>query len=172
MNKTFIFKYLTMLFVGLLVAACEPEVEPADDYLNTKIDDFEILYLKDAVLNEVNNSSFDCPADADEIDCILICHIPPGNPQKRKNLIIPTVAVQAHINHGHDKHDHHDFLGSCSQLDLYGSEAQNNPEYLIDPFSPPTDSTDLGNYQYCNPSLAIDLDCDEIDDETDLAIYY
>ena len=41
---------------------------------------------------------------------VLVCHIPPGNPQNANNIRISENAVQSHLDHG-------DFLGIC---DKYG----------------------------------------------------
>jgi len=37
---------------------------------------------------------------------VTVCHIPPGNPDARKTLYLPTSSVDAHLAHG-------DYLGSC-----------------------------------------------------------
>lgn len=43
-------------------------------------------------------------------DKVVVCHIPPGNPDNRHDICISPNAVQAHLDHG-------DKLGSCASCD-------------------------------------------------------
>jgi hypothetical protein len=40
------------------------------------------------------------------VDKVLICHIPPGNPDNRHDIVVGAPAVPAHLAHG-------DFVGTC-----------------------------------------------------------
>lgn len=40
-----------------------------------------------------------CPKDSSE-SCVVICHVPPGNPAAAHTIMIGASALQAHLNHG------------------------------------------------------------------------
>lgn len=40
---------------------------------------------------------------------IVICHVPPGNPNNRHTIEVSQNALQAHLDHG-------DYIGSCNEL--------------------------------------------------------
>ncbi len=47
---------------------------------------------------------------------VVICHVPPGNPDNRHTISISENAVDAHMNHGHNKKHadrERDYLGEC-----------------------------------------------------------
>ena len=50
------------------------------------------------------------PPDDQYEDKVLICHIPPGNPDNRHTIRVSENAVPAHLAHG-------DFLGPCPEDD-------------------------------------------------------
>ena len=185
------FKYFIILSLSQFLAACEPGQEMASDEMNSKIDAFEIVYLKE-VSNYIQDFSHNCPLESNKADCVTICHVPPGNPSNRKNLIIPAAAVRAHIKHGGPHHNHHDFIGSCSQIliddcaaeyedDCNSSNNNNQDQSLEDNESnngSPDDELDNNEQApsedepiYCEPTFENDLDCDGFDDKTDAPIY-
>jgi len=60
--------------------------------------------------------------NGDDEKKVLVCHIPPGNPQNAHNIRISENAVQSHLDHG-------DFLGIC---DKYGEiRDKKNPKIKI-----------------------------------------
>ena len=44
---------------------------------------------------------------ADGVEKVLVCHIPPGNPENEHTIVVGAPAVPAHLAHG-------DSLGECS----------------------------------------------------------
>jgi hypothetical protein len=48
--------------------------------------------------------------DEEEIDCIEICHIPPGNPGNMHTICVEEPAVYHHLDHG-------DYFGPCRESD-------------------------------------------------------
>jgi len=78
--------------------------------------------LPDATEEEIDEFATECPDDdsQDDIDdqskdkvCVLICHVPTGNPEGKHTLTIPTPALLAHIDeHGPDE-GVKDHLGEC-----------------------------------------------------------
>lgn len=57
--------------------------------------------LRQATPAELEAASVACPANAKgRVKCVHICHVPPGNPNAARTLLIPMEAVPAHLNHG------------------------------------------------------------------------
>jgi len=116
-------KILVLIFlVPLLNIACnkasnKDAASPVKDVAIVDGGDITpVLLLKNMDDEELEAVSEACPADSEHARCVVICHIPPGNVGNAKTLLIPHQAVNAHIHHGGDKHEHHDFIGNCDQL--------------------------------------------------------
>ncbi len=60
----------------------------------------------------------------DNDDKLLICHVPPGNPENEHEICISTNAVQTHLTHG-------DYCGPCTLLS--NSSLENSPNISIYP---------------------------------------
>lgn len=115
-------KVLTFLFSIIFIStACNKADNQgvATDGQNTIVDGAEItpvFLLKNMTAEEIEAVAEDCPAESDKPRCVVICHVPPRNPRRAKTLMMPLPALQAHLNYGSDQHNHHDFVGPCSQL--------------------------------------------------------
>ena len=57
------------------------------------------------VCDEILDVCVECDKEISEFK-VIICHIPPGNPEKQHTIIIGLSALPAHIEHG-------DTLGYC-----------------------------------------------------------
>lgn len=62
--------------------------------------------------------------------CVHICHLPPGDPQNSKDMILPLKASLAHLEHGGPNLEK-DYLGPCDQ---------NNPDPIDDNSDDSTDA--------------------------------
>ncbi|MCB0357770.1 MAG: hypothetical protein KDD40_12210 [Bdellovibrionales bacterium] len=194
-------KILFLVFLGsFAITACkntDSSELAANENTNGIVDGQEItpvLLLKNIDDQELSAVSEDCPIDSDQLHCVVICHVPPGNPSRAKTLLIPHSAVNAHIQHGSEKHNHHDFIGGCDQLPELTTAPNGCNAHNMDKnkhchnddhqgsVDDDTDSGDDSNGQsddstdqddsgedtpiYCNPQYPNDLDCDGFDDET------
>jgi len=96
-----------------------------DDDRDKKKNDFKDkkkdIQEKIKILKELIKKSRDKHNDDDEKK-VLVCHIPPGNPQNAHTIRISENAVQTHLDHG-------DSLGIC---DKYGEiQDKKNPKIKI-----------------------------------------
>lgn len=144
-----------------------------------------VMLLKNMNDLELEEVSELCPRESGRDWCVVICHVPPGNPAAAKTLLIPHQAFEAHVRHGSAKHNHHDFVGNCDQLpeldarhpgckngkkkkgcsinDDEGSDNDDEEGHQDDDSE--GEIEDPGPY-YCEPIFNSDLDCDGYDDET------
>lgn len=65
----------------------------------------------------------DGSAGDDDLNCregkVLICHVPPGNPENRHEICVGENAVRAHLNHGHaDSDEDRDNVGPCPPISV------------------------------------------------------
>ncbi|MCB0392042.1 MAG: hypothetical protein KDD58_12170 [Bdellovibrionales bacterium] len=197
-------KILILVFLGQITLIACKSTESLDlaenPHENSIVDGHDItpvLLLKNMDDQELEAVTEACPADSHKEDCVVICHIPPGNPTKSKTLLIPHSALNAHIHHGSDKHRHHDFVGGCDQLPELeidhshpGCNEKNNDknphcsnindddnnnsgetEEENDNTSNNDDSKTDDQPLYCDPITERDLDCDGIDDESGTPLY-
>ena len=115
--------------------------------------------------------------------CVKICHIPPGNPNQRKEMVIPITAIWAHLNHG-GKHKHHDHIGGCSQTpeSILNEEPEtdsttdtgsgSNSGAISDDLSAETEPTVQSELPlWCLENIERDADCDGIIDSTGEPIF-
>ncbi len=65
-----------------------------------------------ADLDELLDNEAECNGHSDQV-CVYVCHRPPGNPTNEKTKILPIKALTAHLNHGADHHNDHDYVGPC-----------------------------------------------------------
>ncbi|HEX4922478.1 MAG TPA: hypothetical protein VFV50_00260, partial [Bdellovibrionales bacterium] len=61
--------------------------------------------------NTGNHTEIMC--DSANEDCVLLCHVPPGNPSARHNILVGQPAVEAHLMNHDSGEDSHDYLGPC-----------------------------------------------------------
>lgn len=72
------------------------------------------ILVDEAEIEDLALHKVQCKLKKDESKiCIEICHLPPGNPENGKDMVIPLEALKAHLNHGSDHHLDKDFLGKC-----------------------------------------------------------
>jgi hypothetical protein len=174
-------KNLWVVCCVLFVLGCKSNSDgtsSTSSELNSIVDGADIVpvsLLKSLSEEELMAVSEGCPRGSGRDLCVAICHVPPGNPSKAKTLLIPHQAIQAHLKHGSNKHNHHDFIGNCDQLpDLKnpphpgcsnGKGKKPNCE-----IEDPGDDHDEDDHNdddpiYCDPLDNRDVDCDGYDDE-------
>lgn len=108
-------KISTIAFIGVVLAGCKQGVSisstdgsftvPVEGIaLKAAADDLRILEL------------YECK-DKGKKGKVLVCHVPPGNPDARHNICIGPKAVQKHLDHHHgedsDGVQYSDYLGDC-----------------------------------------------------------
>lgn len=148
-----------------------------------------VTLLKGLSEEELAAVSEGCPRESGRDFCVAICHVPPGNPSKARTLLIPHQAVQAHISHGSDKHNHHDFVGHCSQLpdltqphpgcvnskgkkkDCEDQDSSDNGDSGHNDGDHDHDDSQDDTPIFCDPLHSNDLDCDGYDDEAGTPLY-
>ncbi|MEQ1878182.1 MAG: hypothetical protein ABL958_16185 [Bdellovibrionia bacterium] len=74
--------------------------------------------LEKAEGEEGSEAEIACDPAAEE--CVLLCHVPPGNPAARHNILVGEPAVVAHLTN-HDRGEtSHDYLGECLDDETQG----------------------------------------------------
>ena len=92
------------------------------------------LYSQSAnqLTNSVNqyNGGDDCSdyICGDEDDKLLICHVPPGDPDNEHEICISPNAIQTHLTHG-------DYCGPCNSLSIPSQENSPNISIYPNPFT-------------------------------------
>jgi hypothetical protein len=96
-------RYWTIAFLfaslGLMAPACTQEAEDVEAVTETGLEMEEV--------NGSTGSGNQCNIECDGHK-ILICHIPPGNPENAHEICVGAPAVPAHLAHG-------DLCGQCQQ---------------------------------------------------------
>ena len=180
-KNSFVFKFFFSLSVFGFMGCNAPEGMQSAQSQNTIVDGSDInpvALLKDLSEEELTEVSEGCPIESGRDFCVVICHIPPGNPKNAKSLLIPHQAVEAHINHGGENHKHHDYVGNCDEIpestDNICKGNSKNCSPVDDEDS--TDSVDNDEYNnevpmFCDPLFITDLDCDGLNDDSMEPIY-
>lgn len=78
----------------------------------------------------------DCPSDDDGKEKVLVCHIPPGNPENARTVRLPQSAVPAHLAHG-------DYLGECKSESRHPTPVPTNVSTNTPPGVPTGISTQV-----------------------------
>ncbi|MGE4131943.1 MAG: hypothetical protein AB7F86_09910 [Bdellovibrionales bacterium] len=73
--------------------------------------------------------------------CVEVCHRPPGNPSKSKNMELPLSATCAHLHHG-GKHEDKDYVGPCFGEDMSGDHGSDDDSSSDDHSSDDNSSDD------------------------------
>lgn len=135
--------------------------------------------LDEASYDEISDYVALCEGHSDKI-CVYLCHRPPGNPEKSKNMVLPLTAVQTHLNH-HGSHQHKDYLGDCHSQDSTedeGSSEDSDDGAETDEESSNADNEGTGDSgldedlvggeipQWCHDVIDIDTNCDGYNDAT------
>lgn len=78
----------------------------------------DVIYLKQASVDDVSDYVVSC-GKSHKASCVVICHVPPGNPEAQHTIVVGLPALHAHMNHGSHGHHHgkiSDYLGECRDL--------------------------------------------------------
>lgn len=144
--------------------------------------DFQKVFTNDALIDDLINHKAECAPKKNKGQhqvCIQICHVPPGNPKAAKSMVIPVVALKAHLEHGHHNEVDRDYLGSCNNDGSEQTDTSNNVDNTTstDDTSSSTDTNSTTTQApapvptWCEPYLSIDSDCDGIIDSTGFPLF-
>jgi hypothetical protein len=108
------------------------ETEAVDDSNNNDSEqevEKPIVWLTEMSISDLEKNTQSCDGKVNRVKCIIICHIPSGNTEKYRSLMLPVEAIMAHLEHVGAKHDNHDFLGRCSDGLELGPEDKDDINY-------------------------------------------
>ena len=97
------YMYVFMLWMVLFFTACDQSMEIADSNLLPANWPYEALGV--SMQDPAKLAAAACGESGSKV---LVCHIPPGNPDARHTICIGNPAVDHHIAH------HGDYLGDCA----------------------------------------------------------
>lgn len=128
----FILKVFILFFYLLFSTGCESEDiivvnnEVGEPVITEKIN------LLNATPLDIEEYIIDC-GDSERVKlCLLICHVPPGNPMAAHSKVLPLSASLAHLRH-HSKNkkkrkETFDYLGECSGSDAGSGDESDSTE--------------------------------------------
>jgi hypothetical protein len=148
----------------------------------------EPLYLDKATSADVDEHTVVCDGGAGARACIVICHVPPGNPDARHTIRISPSALDAHLNHGSNAahaNQMRDYLGECRDGNSGGGDdggggtptptptATPAPTATPEPTATPAPSPSPTPAPACSayPITERDQNCDGLDDATGDPLY-
>jgi hypothetical protein len=106
------------LLCGLALTACNSGVGySAADGQEVDLSAMNKVFIDQAKAEDFDRHMVVCNGKGKRAEaCVVICHVPPGNPDARHTIRINEAALDAHLEHGH-KNAHQnvdrDYLGEC-----------------------------------------------------------
>jgi hypothetical protein len=92
--------FLKLLGAFIMLSACSEHIEDGN-YDALKSGPYEALSVS------INDDYMVAQAACDNGKKVLVCHVPPGNPDAKHTICIGMAAVETHLDH------HADYLGDC-----------------------------------------------------------
>jgi hypothetical protein len=132
-----------LLFCGLVLTGCNETGTGSSQAQNSVQSSSDPVYLDKASAADFDEHAEQCPGGgAHKRTCVVICHVPPGNPDARHTIRISDAALDAHLKHGinaqHENRER-DYLGDCAgSVDPVDGDGDGN---TTSPTPPPTDGS-------------------------------
>jgi len=133
------------------------------------------VFVEDALIEDIKTHVVGCPASSSSQQqiCIQICHVPPGNPSKAIDKILPLQAIKAHLNHGSQHAEARDYLGACMKessnpSDDSGTDSSSEtPDSSTDTNSTETSSTNTNSTDSTSSGSTTTTDTTQSESTTD-----
>lgn len=144
-----------IILVGIFALSACGKGDSDSSYQNS-----DRVFLEFASAAELYKNTVSCETGK----CVILCHVPPGEPENQQTLQVAIEALQAHLDHATETEN--DYLGECVETPDPTPTPEPTPEPTPTPEPSPTPIV-------CNlyPQTDRDQNCDGYDDVTGEFLY-